>query len=216
MADGAELEIDVDAFAREGRRIVDRYVSAGSEAVKGATKRLERRLEDVTRSAVPGQLWKAWASRFYPNQRSNAAGSVYVKGGERTRGAIAFWTRPGTIRGKSEQYLAIPLPAAGPRGKDRNLTPGEWERAHGIRLRFVYRQGRPSLLVADNAVLKGRSGAADRNARSRRQSGRGGATVPIFVLLPLIQFRNTVAVEPIVRAAEADLVQDFLSRTRSN
>ncbi|WP_267396556.1 MULTISPECIES: DUF6441 family protein [unclassified Sphingomonas] len=208
--------IDVDALTAEGDKLVRRYLTAGTDAVGGATKRLERRLEAATRAAVPGNLWKAWASDSYPTKgpARNPSGVVYVNGRDRTQGAIAFWTKPGAIRGRSEQYLAVPLPAAGPRGPARWLTPGEWERAHGIRLRFVYRKGRPSLLVADEAVLKGRSRLGDRASAGQRAAGRT-ATVPIFVLLPQVQFRNEVAIEPIIRDAEADLVSDFLARTSS-
>ncbi len=81
--------------------------------------------------------------------------------------ALKFWTEPGEIRGKRGQYLAIPLPAAGSRGRGRNLTPGEWERAIGITLRFVYRRGRASLLVADEAVLSGKGKVARSNTARR-------------------------------------------------
>lgn len=213
MRDGVDLVFDYDAIARQGDAIVRRYLSDGTAAVAAATKRLERRLEAATSSAVPGNLYKAWASEVRPRSgpAREPAGNVFMKGGARTKGAIAFWTEPGAIRGKSEQYLAVPLPAAGPRGKDRWLTPGEWERAHGVRLRFVYRANRPSLLVADGAQLKGRSRLADRASPGRRASGRT-ATIPIFVLLPQVRFRNAFAVEPIVADAQGDLVDDFLAR----
>jgi len=214
MRDGADLVFDLEAFAREGDQMIRRYLADGTASVGGATKRLERRLEAVTRTAVPGQLWKAWASESYPKKgpAREPTGVVYVNGRDRTRGVIAFWTRPGTVRGRSEQYLAVPLPAAGPRGRDRWLTPGEWERAHGIRLRFVYRPGRAALLVADGAQLKGRGQIADRASPGRRDSGRT-TTVPIFVLLPQVKFRNAVAIDPIIQDARGDLVDDFLSRT---
>ena len=214
MRDGADLVFDLEAFAREGDAMIRRYLADGTASVGGATKRLERRLEAVTRAAVPGQLWRAWASESYPKRgpAREPTGVVFVNGRDRTRGAIAFWTRPGAVRGRSEQYLAVPLPAAGPRGRDRWLTPGEWERAHGIRLRFVYRPGRAALLVADGAQLRGRSQIADRASFERRNSGRT-TTVPIFVLLPQVKFRNAVAIDPIIQDARGDLIDDFLSRT---
>lgn len=45
------------------------------------------------------------------------------------------------IRSKSGIWLAIPRPAAGKSLRDDRLTPGEWERRRGLRLRFVYRVG---------------------------------------------------------------------------
>ncbi len=213
-SDSADLIFDVDEITAAGDKIVRRYLADGTAAVGGATKRLERRLEAATRAAVPGNLWKAWASESYPKSgpARNPAGIVFVNGRDRTQGAIAFFTRPGAIRGRSEQYLAVPLPAAGPRGRKRWLTPGEWERAHGVRLRFVYRGGnRPALLVADDAQLKGRAQIADRAAPGRQAAGRT-ATIPIFVLLPQVKHRNSVAIEPIIADARGDMVDDYLSR----
>lgn len=163
---------------------------------------------------MTGGLWRAWASATRPARgpARNPVGTVFVKGGTRTKGAIQFWTQPGAIRGKQGQYLAVPTSAAGSRGRKRDLTPGEWERRTGIRLRFVYRPGRPSLLVADDAVLSGKAQIARGNAAKRIAAGRGSATVVIFVLLPLVRFRNALAVQPLVDQAQDDLVQNFLAR----
>ena len=46
-------------------------------------------------------------------------------------------------------WLAIPLPAAGKSLRGGRITPGEWERRRGLRLRFVYRRMGPSLLVGE-------------------------------------------------------------------
>src|SRR5690606_30204593 len=136
--------------------------------------------------------------------------TIWIKGGARTRGAVQFWTQPGAVRGKRGQYLAIPLPAAGPRGRGRDLTPGEWERANpGVRLRFVYRPGRASLLVDDDSVLSGRKQVARRNTGRRIAAGRRSATVPIFVLLPMVNHRNAVAVDSNVDASEGELAREF-------
>lgn len=188
-----------------------RVLSAGTEAVREATRELELDLEGLVRGAVPGKLWRALKSKTFPRAgiARNPAGEVFLNGGARTRGAFQFFTRPGRITGKDGFYLAIPLPAAGSRGRMRNLTPGEWERRTGQRLRFVYRPGRASLLVADNGTLNGRTGAfrpitRQRTAAdARRGFQRGAATVPIFVLIPQVDFANRVAMEPYIAAAAA-------------
>jgi len=217
MPDGADFSIDTAKLAADSDKLVRGYLSAGTLAVGGATKKLERALEAATRAAVPGRLWRAWGSQAFPRTgpAKNPVGTVFVNGSARSRGAIAFWTQPGAIRGKQGQFLAVPLPAAGSRGRARDLTPGEWERAHpDMRLQFVYRPGRASLLVAVGTV-NGRSGTFRQLTERRAASGRGSATVPIFVLLPLVKFRNAVAVEPLVAAAEAELVSDYLARVSS-
>lgn len=212
MVDVISLSIDGAALDREADRAVRAYLTAGTRAVANTTKILERRLEAATQSAVPGRLWRAWASVAYPRSgpARNPVGEVFVNGRSRTQGAMTFWTQPGEIRGKSGQFLAIPLPAAGSRGRGRNLTPGEWERITGKRLRFVYRPGRASLLVLDDAVISGKGKVARGNTVRRIAAGRGSSTIPIFVLVPMVKYRNAVAVAPLVAQAERDLVRNFL------
>lgn len=207
------FRIDGKSVEQASDRIVRRYLTAGTNAVAETTKALERRLEAATQAAVPGRLWRAWKSDAYPKRgpAREPVGLVYLNGNHRTRGAMQFWTQPGEVRGKRGQYLAVPLPAAGPRGRARDLSPGEWERRHGIRLRFVYRPGRASLLVADQAVLSGRARVARSNSARRIEVGRGSATVPIFVLLPLVRHRNAVAIEPLIEAAGAEVAQNFIA-----
>ena len=63
------------------------------------------------------------------------------------------------------------------------MTPGEWERRRGLRLRFVYRRRGPSLLVADKARINKRGQAV----ASRSKTGRGQVTAPIFLLVPQVK-----------------------------
>jgi len=219
MADGADFSIDEAQLDRAGDKIVRDHLTAGTRAVVVTTRRLERKLEAGTQAAVGGNLWRAWQSTSFPQSgpARNPVGTIWLKGGARTRGAVKFWTEPGEIRGKRGQFLAIPLPAAGARGRSRDLTPGEWERRNGVRLRFVYRPGRSSLLVADSGTLNGRSGAfrpitkTRTAADQRRGHVRGEATVPIFVLVPLVKFRNAFAIDPTIQASEGELAQEFFA-----
>lgn len=217
MPDGADFSIDAAQVDLAADKLVRGYLTAGTTAVGNATRHLERKLEAATRSAVPGKLERAWQSSAFPKSgpARNPAGTIWLKGGARTRGAIRFWTEPGEIRGKSGQFLAIPLPAAGSRGRGRNLTPGEWERRTGIRLRFVFRRGRPSLLVADSAVLSGKARIARSNTARRMASGRGSSTVPIFVLLPVVKFRNAVAIQPLINASDGEMAREFFHAIRA-
>ena len=56
------------------------------------------------------------------------------------------------------------------------------QRRRGLRLRFVYRRRGPSLLVADGRLNNRGLGVA-----SRSKTGRGRATVPIFLLVPQVK-----------------------------
>lgn len=225
MADSVELLIDPAEIARAGDKLVRSYLAAGTRAVGTTTRNLEQRLEQATQAAVPGRLWRAWQSSTFPKSgpARDPVGTVWLKGGARTRGAIEFWTQPGAIRGRGGQYLAIPLPAAGSQGRSRNLTPGEWERRTGIRLRFVYRQGKPSLLVAPGGTT-GRGGVfreLTKGKRGRIAQGRSGANplvdaiIPIFVLLPMVKFGNAFAIEPMIEASYGELAREFFQAIKA-
>ncbi|TQE92628.1 MAG: hypothetical protein FKY71_19610, partial [Spiribacter salinus] len=87
------------------------------------------------------------------------------------------------IRSKTGFWLAIPTPAAGRGLRGGKITPGEWERRRGLRLRFVYRRRGPSLLVADRARINTRGQAV----ASRAKTGRNQVTAPIFLLVPQVK-----------------------------
>ena len=86
------------------------------------------------------------------------------------------------IRSKDGFWLAIPTAAAGKGLKGGSITPGEWERRRGLRLRFVYRGRGASLVVADGRLNNRGLGVA-----TRSKTGRGKATVPVFFLVPQVK-----------------------------
>ncbi len=216
-----DLQLDSTQMKEMAGRLTGQYLKAGTQAVADSTKWLERELEAVTRSAVPGKLWRAWASASYPlagGPARNPAGEVFLNGRTRTSGAMAFWTEPGQIKGKRGQWLAIPTAAAGSRGRSRDLTPGEWERAHGQRLKFVYRGGRRSALLIAEGTTNGRTGGyrpitRQRTARDIRAGfQRGVQSIVIFVLVPMVKHANSVAIEPVIQRARGRLEKDFVAR----
>jgi hypothetical protein len=79
-------------------------------------------------------------------------------------------------------WLAILLPAAGKSTLGGRITPGEWERRRGLRLRFVDRRTGPSLLVAE-----GRLNTKGQAVVSRLKTRRGKVTAPIFLLVPQVR-----------------------------
>jgi hypothetical protein len=89
------------------------------------------------------------------------------------------------IRSRDGFWLAIPTAAAGKSTRGGRITPGEWERRSGLRLRFIYRRQGPSLLVAE-----GRLNTKGRAVASRSKTGRGLTTVPIFLLVPQVKLRK--------------------------
>jgi hypothetical protein len=138
--------------------------------------------------------WRAQITRARLGQRlSNTIRSkTYPAAGESLEAAALVWSKAPQIigahdtgpliRSKDGFWLAIPTPAAGKGLKGRRITPGEWERRRGLRLRFVYQPRGPSLLVAD-----GRLNSRGLGVGSRLKTGRGKATVPIFLLVPQVK-----------------------------
>lgn len=160
-------------------------ILAGEKAVTAAMRTASHDLKanwrtQITRARLGQRLANTIRSKTYPaaGESFDAAALVWSNAPKIIR---AHDTGP-SIRSKDGFWLAIPTPAAGKGTHGKALTPGEWERRRGLRLRFVYRRGGPSLLVADGRLNNRGLGVA-----SRSKTGRGRATVPIFLLMPQVQ-----------------------------
>ena len=195
----AAIQGDLNALLKAEVGAAERAVTAG---VRKATDSLKTELRgQITGAGLGSRLANTWRGEVYPKGQASigAAGYVWSK----APGLVRLYADGGIIRSRHGLYLAIPLQAAGRYGDNRQkITPGAWERIHGLRLRFVYRRGSPSLLVADNARLTGRGRAAANIGRSRgaaysRLSGR--TTVPIFILVPQVTVRKRLDVDGAAR-----------------
>ena len=160
-------------------------IKAGEKAVSAAMREAGTGLK----SAWRGQITQAGLGRRLAN---SIRSQTYPKAGESLKAAALVWSKAPElvgahdagplIRSKDGFWLAIPTAAAGKGLKGGRITPGEWERRRGLRLRFVYRRRGPSLLVAD-----GRLNSRGLGVASRSKTGRGKATVPIFLLVPQVK-----------------------------
>lgn len=177
---------------------------AGEKAVTRAMRAAEMSIKRAWRSEIRG----AGLGRKLPNTVRSA---TYPVGDVSMNAAALIWTKApkiiaahnsgAVIRARDGQFLAIPLPAAGQGRFGRKLTPLEFERRVGRGLRYVYRRGRASLLVLDDARLTKRARTARRKGGRRRRDGilTGAQTVPIFVLVPQVKLRKRM---DLVRVAE--------------
>ena len=175
------FEPDLVAMLRE-------EVSAGERAVKAAMAEAGGDLKQAWRRQITGaglghRLPRTIRNRTYPQHTDSldAAAFVWSNAPE----IISAHDQGVLIHSKTGFWLAIPLPAAGKGRGGARLTPGEWEKRRGLRLRFVYRRRGPSLLVADGRLNTNGLGVA-----SRSKTGRGRATVPIFLLVPQVRLRK--------------------------
>lgn len=163
-------------------------IAAGEKAVSAAMREAGGSLKSAWRTQITGaglgkRLGNSIRLATFPRTSSslNAAALVWSKApviigahdtGPLNRSRDGFW-------------LAIPTAAAGKSTRGGRITPGEWERRTGLRLRFIYRRRGPSLLV-----VEGRLKSKGRAVANRSKTGRGVATVPIFLLVPQVKLRK--------------------------
>lgn len=169
-------------------RIMEAETLAGEKAVTAAMREASTGLKTAWRAQITGaglgaRLARTIRSEQFPKGRAslNAAALVWSKApvivGAHDTGPL--------IRSKDGFWLAIPAAAAGKSLRGGRITPGEWERRTGLRLRFIYRRRGPSLLVAE-----GRLNTKGRAVASRSKTGRGVVTAPIFLLVPQVKLRK--------------------------
>ncbi len=161
-------------------------IAAGERAVTAAVREAGAGLKSAWRGQIVG-------AGLGPRLANSIRSQVFPKSGESLRAAALVWSKAPVIvgahdagpliRSKNGFWLAIPTEAAGRGLRGGRITPGEWERRRGMRLRFVYRRMGPSLLVADRARINTRGQAV----ASRSKTGRGQVTVPIFLLVPQVK-----------------------------
>ena len=175
-------------------------VKAGERAVTAAMSTASQDLKLKWRGQITGaglgrRLGNSIRSQVYPKGDTslNAAGLVWSKAphivGSHEDGPL--------LRSPNGFWLAIPLPAAGRGMRGRKITPLAWERKTGMKLRFVYRRGKPGLLVADKARIS-KAGYA---VQSRAKTGRNQVTAPIFVLVPQVKLKKRLDLDKPARAA---------------
>ncbi|WP_299131240.1 DUF6441 family protein [uncultured Amaricoccus sp.] len=190
-------------------------IRAGEAAVTTGVTRVGIGLKTAWRAQVTGaglgqRLANTIRANRYPRtgESINAASLVFSRAAK----IVDAFDRGALIRSKAGFYLAIPTAVAGRGSGGKRITPGGWERRTGRRLRFVYRPGRHSLLVADDARINSRGFAAPKRGRRRRDGILTGAqTIVIFILVPQVRLRKRLDLDRAVGAAAAALPAAILA-----
>ena len=185
-------------------------LAAGEKAVTKAVADASAGVKQNWRGQIIGtglgpRLARTIRSATYPKGQTslNAAALVW----SRAPAIVGAHNTGPLIRSKDGFWLAIPTEAAGKGARGKALTPGDWERRRGLGLRFVYRRNRPSLLVADGRLNKRGLGVA-----SRSKTGRGRATVPIFLLVRQVKLRKRLDLEKAATIAQDRIPGAILAR----
>ncbi len=175
-------------------------IKASERAVTTATREAGSNLKTAWRGQITGaglgqRLSRTIRSEQYPKGRASLSAAALVW--SKAPVIIGAHDTGPLIRSRDGFWLAIPTPAAGKSARGGRITPGEWERRSGLRLRFVYRRTGPSLLVAE-----GRLNNRGRAVASRSKTGRGRTTVPIFLLVPQVRLPKRLDLARNARAAQ--------------
>ena len=129
----AALTGNLDQILADEVRIAEQAVT---HSIREATDGLKTELRSQITGAGLGQrLANTWRGEVYPKGQMSikAAGLVY----SRAPVIVGAHDQGATIRSKDGFWLAIPTPAAGKSARGGRITPGEWERRTGLRLRFA-------------------------------------------------------------------------------
>lgn len=187
----ASLTGDLGRMMAKELKAAERGVTDG---VRQATEGLKGELRaQVIGAGLGPRLARSWRGQTWPKGEASigAAGLVWSKAPT----IVRVFEEGATIRSRRGLFLAIPTAAAGRHGDGRRkITPAGWERRTGQRLRFVYRRGRPSLLVADMRARGGKRGGFAAPSAAALKSGRRLATVPIFILVPQVRLAKRLDV----------------------
>ena len=142
------------------------------------------------------RLARTWRDRTYPNKGHNAAAMVWSKAPQ----IIRTFDEGAVIKSKSGFWLAIPTKQAPKRGVGgKRINPSNFPEHRFGPLRFVYRRGRPSLLVVDGVRIN-KSGRVGRRAKGGAftKTGRmkaGMTTVVMFIMVPQARIRKRLDVK---------------------
>lgn len=187
----ATLEGKLDAaLARE----LVRGEAAVMRAVRRAGQGLKEELRGQVRGAgLGGRLANTWRAKTYPERGASlgAAALVWSKAPQ----VVRAFDEGVTIRSKNGFWLAIPTENAPKRGVGGGrISPSNFPEHRFGRLRFVYRPGKPGLLVAEGlrASFSRKTGEMRgfRRAGERARAAGRTASVVMFVLVPQVRLRK--------------------------
>ena len=174
-------------------RMISGAVTAGiKEAGRGLKADLRKQ---VISAGLGARLSRTWRDRIYSNKGFDAAAMVWSKAPR----IVRAFDEGAVIKSKSGFWLAIPTPQAPKRGVGgKRINPSNFPEHRFGPLRFVYRRGRPSLLVVDGVRIN-KSGRVGRRAKGGTftKSGRmkqGMATVVMFIMVPQVRLRKRLDV----------------------
>ncbi|WP_422074098.1 DUF6441 family protein [Tranquillimonas rosea] len=209
-----KLQVGISGDLRD---VMEREVLSSERAVTSGIRAAGRGLKADWRQQVRGaglgtRLGKSIQARNYPGSGASigATSLVFTKAPD----IVDAFNLGATIRSKDGFWLAIPTEAAVKGRGGKRTTPLDFERRTGLPLRFVYRPGRPGLLVVDQARVNKRGSAARKGGRRRKGDGilTGEQTIVAFILVPQVKLRKRLDLDRDKRRWEGRLPELIVSK----
>lgn len=194
--------------------IMAREVERGAVAVSLGTSQTVDALKAVLRAEVTTafgspRLANTWQGKVFPKapeKSLGAAGVVYSKAPH----IIEAFEQATTIRSARGFWLAIPTPDCPKGAGGRRLTPSTFPEARFGKLRFVYRQGKSSLLVVDR-VRRGTGKRGGIRKASATAIKKGTAdTIVMFFLVPFVRLKKLIDPQAAYAGAADDLLRNII------
>jgi hypothetical protein len=192
----AALQGSLTKIMAQETKAAERAVTLG---VKQATDGLKLELRgQITAAGLGQRLANTWRGEIFPKGQAsiNVAGFVFSK----APNIVGVYAHGAVLRSTKGLFLAIPTPAAGKYAMGKKITPASWEQVHGQKLRFIYRRGTVSLLVADNMRARtGKRGGFSQASATALRTGRGLTTAIMFLLVPQLSIKKRFDIESVGR-----------------
>lgn len=201
---------NLHAFMRKQAEAADEAVTDG---IREITENLKQELRgQIVAAGLGRRLSQSWRSQIFPKGRKSiqAAGWVWSKAPV----IVSAFDRGVVIKSNKGFFLAIPTSAAPKLGVGgKRIAPATFPESSLGKLRFVYRRGAPSLLVVDNLRARtGKRGGFARASESARRTGRGLATVVMFILVPQVSLKKRLDVQGATKRWESRLPETILKQ----
>lgn len=185
----AALQGDLKKLMRQEFQNAERAVTQGVREATDGLKLAMRR--QVTASGLGPRMANTWRGDIYPKGQSSirAAGLVYTRASK----VMASFEEAKAIRSKDGFWLAIPTPNAPNRGVGGGrISPSNFPEQRFGPLRFIYRRGGPSLLVAENLRPSVSRATGEVRGFRKAKTSRGLTSVVMFWLVPQVRMPRLI------------------------
>lgn len=204
---GAALVGDFDKEVQKAQR---RDARAKAEAVWDFTDETQSKLrQDMNQSGLrrAGDLTKTWRAKHYLNKGDDPAGLVYSS----MPLVVRAFESGATIKSNHGLYLVVPNPEVWPTGRvaqrrrgGKTDTVAAGEARFGP-LKFVYRPGPISYLVATVRASASQPGAFRRASSRQTRTGTGLISIVVFLLIKETHLRHRLRGNVIRDRARAEM-----------